>query len=372
MSAGGAPDASAPGSVRITVDLGARSYPVVVAPDAGAALAARVAQLDCSGAVVVTDESVGALHEARATGPLADAGHPDAPVIRVPAGEASKSLDAAGRVLEAMRRAGLDRRGLVVALGGGVVGDLAGFAAAIYLRGVDVIQVPTTLLAQVDSSVGGKTAVNLPAGKNLVGAFHQPRGVFVSTEVLASLPAGEFTSAFGEIVKYGLISETGLFEGLERDPAPALARDPRALTQVIATCLRAKAAVVAADEREGGARAILNVGHTVGHALEALTGYVRYRHGDAVAIGNVYEARLSAVLGLASDDLAGRVEALERRLGLPVDPDPFDPDAALVAMRGDKKAVGGRLRFALPCAVGRSEIVDDVSPETVRRVLAAG
>lgn len=355
--------------IRFEVDLGERRYPVVVAPDASEALEEKIKSLSPSGAAVVVDSNVRGLHLPRALEPLSRAGVERVTVIEIPAGEQAKTLDELGRVVSEMRAGGLDRRGLVLALGGGVTGDLTGFAAAVYLRGVNLIQVPTTLLSQVDSSLGGKTAVNLAAGKNLVGAFYQPRGVFASSEVLSTLSEAEFVNAFGEVVKYGLISEVALFESLERDPAPALSRDPEALGQVVATCLRKKAALVEIDECEGGPRAVLNLGHTIGHAFEALTGYSRYRHGEAVALGLVYETRLAVRLGLADAGLEARVTRLLAALRLPLLPDPFDVDELLHFMRSDKKSVAGRLRFVLPREVGAVEIVDDVSLDDVRAVL---
>src|SRR5690606_10468040 len=253
------------------------------------------------------------------------------------------------------------RDATVLALGGGVIGDLAGFAAACWMRGIDFVQMPTTLLAMVDSSVGGKTGVNLPAGKNLVGAFHQPRAVVADTSTLATLPAREYRAGLAEVVKYGAIGDPAFFAWLERDADALAARAPGAVVRAIAASCRHKAAVVARDEFEQGERALLNFGHTFGHALETADGYRGLLHGEAVAIGMLLAARLSTALGLATAADADRLGALLGRLGLPVAPPAHDPAELVALMRLDKKNLGGRLRLVLWRGIGRAELVGDVA-----------
>ncbi len=290
-------------------------------------------------------------------------------VHTVPSGERSKSLRIAGKLYEALAEARLNRSSFVLALGGGVVGDLAGFIAATYLRGVDFVQVPTTLLAMVDSSVGGKVAIDLPQGKNLVGAFYQPRLVVADTATLASLPAREFRAGMAEVIKYGIIYDAALFADLERDLPALMAKDPVVLARVIARCCEIKADVVSKDERESGLREILNFGHTIGHGYETVTAYGRYLHGVAIALGMVAAARLSQKYGgLAAAD-ADRIEALLARAGFdPSLPDvPFD--ALLGAMRSDKKARDGGLRFVLARKLGEVFASDAVSESDIKEVL---
>jgi 3-dehydroquinate synthase len=251
----------------------------------------------------------------------------------------------------------LERKSFIVALGGGVVGDLAGFVAATYLRGLPFVQVPTTLLAQVDSSVGGKVGLNLNAGKNLVGAFHQPRLVLCDLDTLASLPLRQYRAGLAEVIKYGIIYDAGLFRRLERDLPKLLRRDPRTLAAVVARCCQIKAEVVRQDETESGVRAILNFGHTLGHALEAISHYGKYLHGEAIAIGQVVAAKLSAqVLGLSPGEVE-RIERLFRRAGLPTQLNLNAPDKRklLPAMQLDKKVSGGEIKFVLPRRIGAVE-----------------
>ncbi|MBX3725452.1 MAG: 3-dehydroquinate synthase [Xanthomonadales bacterium] len=291
----------------------------------------------------------------------------------VPAGEASKTLAHCAGIFSALAAMRATRDATVVALGGGMVGDLAGFAAACWMRGVRLLQVPTTLLAMVDSSVGGKTAVNLPEGKNLVGAFHQPQAVIADTGTLASLPDRELAAGLAEVVKYAAIADPGLMDWLEEHAQALLAREPAAMIEAIAASVRHKAAIVARDEREQGDRALLNFGHTFGHAIEAEDGYRHWLHGEAVAAGMVQAARLSSALGLAPTADAERLAALLARFGLPVRGDPAMPvDALLDHMRLDKKAQADGLRFVLWRGVGRAEVVAGVPGDAVRAVLAAG
>ncbi|MCX6897277.1 MAG: 3-dehydroquinate synthase [Verrucomicrobia bacterium] len=290
-------------------------------------------------------------------------------VHTVPSGESSKSLSVAGKLYEELAEARLNRRSFVLALGGGVVGDLAGFIAATFLRGVDFVQVPTTLLAMVDSSVGGKVAINLPQGKNLVGAFYQPRIVVADTATLASLPEREFRAGVAEVIKYGVIYDAVLFAELERELPALMAKDAAVLGRVIARCCEIKADVVSKDERESGLREILNFGHTVGHAIEAVTEYGTYLHGEAIAIGMVAAARLSQKHGgLAEADVA-RIEALLRRAGFDLQPPDVSFDQLLDAMRSDKKARDGGLRFVLARRIGEVFSSDAVSESDIKEVL---
>jgi len=288
----------------------------------------------------------------------------------IDAAEGAKSLESAASVFATLATLGAGRDAHLFALGGGVVGDLAGFAAACWMRGVDYVQVPTTLLAMVDSAVGGKTAVNLPAGKNLVGAFHQPRLVLADLDTLATLPLRELRSGFAEVVKYGALGDPEFFAFLETHAEALLARDPQLLAETVQACCRAKAALVARDPKERGERALLNFGHSFAHGLEAVTGYAALRHGEAVAIGMALAARLSARLGLADAADAERLERLLARFGLAT---AYPPDIGaaevLAAMRLDKKNLGGRLRLILWRGVGRAEIVPDVPEERVLEVL---
>ncbi|WP_386070725.1 3-dehydroquinate synthase [Tahibacter sp. UC22_41] len=291
----------------------------------------------------------------------------------LPDGEQYKSLERCGEVLDALAALKANRDACVIALGGGVIGDLAGFAAACWMRGVDFLQMPTTLLAQVDSSVGGKTGVNLPAGKNLVGAFHQPRAVVIDTDTLASLPAREYRSGLAEVVKYGAIGDTAFFAWLERAADALVARDADAVAEAIERSCRHKAGVVARDEREDGERALLNFGHTFGHALETAGGYGRLLHGEAVAIGMVLAANLSSDLGLSAAADAQRLQRLLECLELPTSlPAGSDAQALLQLMYLDKKNLSGQLRLILWRGIGAAEIVPAVADTAILECLRRG
>ena len=352
----------------VDVELGERRYPIWI----GAGLLRDVARWRASlrgrHVLVVTDEHVAPLYLSRVSEGLGGLTHE---AIVLPAGESSKTLDHAARIYDALANLGASRDATVVALGGGVIGDLAGFAAATWMRGVDFVQMPTTLLAMVDSSVGGKTGVDLAAGKNLVGAFHQPRAVVADTATLATLPKREYAAGLAEVVKYGAIGDAGFFAWLESNARALAAQDEASLAEAIGFSCRYKAGVVARDEREQGERALLNFGHTFGHAIEAASGYGAVLHGEAVAIGMVLAARASEQLGRAASADTDRLDALLRRLGLPVSvPAGSDADALLARMRLDKKNRGGRLRLVLWRGVGKAEIVADVDETSIRGVLA--
>lgn len=360
----------------LEVALGARSYPIHI----GHGLLGRAGKLlaplfEGRRLFVVTDEQVAAAgHAARFEYGLAEAGivHDR---IMLPPGEATKSFVWLERLLDVMLARGAERRSVVVALGGGVIGDLAGFAAGILLRGVDYVQVPTTLLAQVDSAVGGKTGIDTPRGKNLVGAFHQPRAVIVDTATLVTLPPREMRAGYAEIVKYGCILDAEFLDWLEANGSRVVAGEPEACSFAIRRSLEIKAAVVAADEREtSNQRALLNFGHTFAHAFEACAGYSgELLHGEVVAIGMTCAARLSAETGVAAAEDAQRLARHLAAVGLPVRPADtglrFRTDALLAAMRHDKKVEAGRIRFVLWRGPGQAFVADQVEESTVRRLL---
>ena len=286
-------------------------------------------------------------------------------VVLIGDGERFKTLDTYATILDALVAKRHSRATTVVALGGGVVGDIAGFAAATYQRGVGLVQIPTTLLALVDSSVGGKTAVNHRAGKNLIGAFYQPRAVIADVDVLATLPERELRAGLAEVVKYGVIADADFFAWLEQSMDDLLARAPAALTHAVRRSCEIKADVVASDEREQGRRAILNFGHTFGHAIEALTGYTEYLHGEAVAVGMTMAANLSADLGRIPSSDAERLRDLLKRAGLPTTAPGIDAAAALEAMGMDKKAIDGRIRLVLCDRLGEVSVTADTPPEKI-------
>jgi 3-dehydroquinate synthase len=357
-------------ATRIDVELGARRYPIRIGSgllDDAALWRDAVAGRHV---LVVSDDNVAPRYGARVRAALGDRAIEE--VVFAP-GEAQKTLASCERIFERLAGMKAPRDATIVALGGGVIGDMAGFAAACWMRGIAFVQAPTTLLAMVDSSVGGKTAVDLPQGKNLVGAFHQPRAVLIDTGTLASLPDRELRAGLAEVVKYGAIGAADFFDWLERHAAALLARDPGALAHAIATSCRHKAGVVARDETEHGERALLNFGHTFGHALETASGYERFLHGEAIAIGMVVAARLSARVGMAPADDAERLAALLRRCGLPTRlPDDADPRRLLELMRLDKKSLGGRLRLILWRGVGRAEVAAGVEESLVVAVMEDG
>jgi 3-dehydroquinate synthase len=296
----------------------------------------------------------------------------EAATVVMPPGESTKSLDQASRLYDELVSGHADRHTLIVALGGGVIGDLAGFVAATFARGLPLIMVPTTLLAQVDSSVGGKVGINHPAAKNSIGAFHQPAGVWIDTETLRTLPARELRAGLAEVVKYGVILDSEFFAGLERDVDLILAQDGQALRRIIVESCRKKAAVVSEDEREEtGLRAILNFGHTIGHAIEAVAGYDGpFQHGEAVAVGMAAEARLAERLGWIGADAVDRLTRLLERFGLPTSAPGLDAGKLMAAMARDKKNRAGKIRFVLPRSIGKVELTDTASHDDVRAVLS--
>ena len=350
----------------IPVELGDRSYTIRIGHGLLDSLGSLLPR--CSRAAIVTDSNVAGLYLERARRAIEQAGVAAGAVV-IPAGEEHKNRETLELVYDGLFGCGLDRGGVVVALGGGIVGDVAGFAAATFLRGVRCVQVPTTLLAAVDSSVGGKTGINHARGKNMIGAFHQPSAVVIDPATLRTLPPRELSAGIAEVVKYAVIRDAAFFDYLERHGDELLALQPDAVQEVIATCCRIKADVVRADEREAGIRAILNYGHTFGHAIEAATGYGRYRHGEAVAIGMALAARLAVRLGMLGKDAAERQEALLRRFNLPARPEGVTADDIISLARADKKARDGRARFVLPTAIGSVTVTDDVPEQLVKGLL---
>jgi 3-dehydroquinate synthase len=366
--------------VVVDVALGERSYDIVIGRDVLGSLGARIAALRPGArTAIVTDCSVARHWLEKTEGLLAQAGIASSRIV-VEEGEGSKSYPTLEQVSEALIAAKIERNDLVIALGGGVVGDLAGFAAAILRRGVDFVQVPTTLLAQVDSSVGGKTGINSPQGKNLIGAFHQPVLVIADTAVLDTLPPRQFRAGYAEVAKYGVLGDAAFFGWLEANHADIF-RGGAAREHAIATSCRAKAAIVARDERETGDRALLNLGHTFGHALEAVTGFSdRLFHGEGVAIGMVLAAEFSASLGMIAQSDAVRIERHLAEAGLPTHLQDIagfaqeglaDADTLMALMAQDKKVRRGKLTFILLEAIGRAVIARDVEPAPVREFLAA-
>jgi 3-dehydroquinate synthase len=362
----------------VEVALGDRAYDIVIGRDVLQSLGKRIAALRPGvRTAIVTDRNVAKHWLAQTEVSLGEAGIATSPII-VEEGEGSKTYAGLERVSEALVAAKIERNDLVIALGGGVVGDLAGFSAAVLRRGVDYVQVPTSLLAQVDSSVGGKTGINSPQGKNLIGAFHQPVLVLADTAVLDTLPPRQFRAGYAEVVKYGLLGDEAFFTWLEASHGDIFAGGT-AREHAIATACRAKAAIVARDERETGERALLNLGHTFGHALEAATGFSdRLFHGEGVSIGMMMAAELSARLGMIAPSDVARVKHHLAEVGLPThlrDVPGFaqeglaDADALMTLMAQDKKVKRGRLTFILLEAIGRAMIAPDVDPSVVRDLL---
>lgn len=357
----------------VSVPLGERSYRILIGGGLLPRLGSECARLNLGErCAVITDSNVGPLQAETGLNSLRQAGFKPV-LITLPAGEQAKHLRHVQACHDQLAVQRLERRSFVVALGGGVVGDLAGFVAATYLRGIAFVQVPTSLLAQVDSSVGGKVGVNLKAGKNLVGAFHQPRLVLCDLDTLGTLPERELRAGLAEVIKYGIICDAPFFRRLERDVDKLLALDAKTLTSVVARCCQIKAEVVGQDEKEGGLRAILNFGHTIGHAIEATSGYGKYLHGEAIAIGQVAAAELSSALkGLPARDV-GRIRAIFARAGLPVTIrlNARQRERLLATMRLDKKVSGGEVRFVLAEAIGRVVWGQPVPAELLTQALGA-
>ncbi len=355
----------------VNVPLGQRRYAIKIGDRLLHRLGAECARLKLGArCAIITDTNVGRQYAKPAYNSLLGAGF-EPSLIVVPAGETAKSLKTVQSCYDRLESHRLERNSFIVALGGGVVGDLAGFVAATYLRGIPFVQVPTTLLAQVDSSVGGKVGVNLKAGKNLVGAFHQPRLVLCDLSTLGTLPASQYRAGLAEVIKYGIIYDPALFARLERELPALLRREPRILAAIVARCCQIKADVVGQDETEGGLRAILNFGHTIGHAIEAISGYGKYLHGEAISIGQIAAARLSAALtGLPTKDVT-RITDLFRGAGLPaqVRLNAIQRTKLLSAMKLDKKVSNGEIKFVLANRIGKVVWGQKVPVAEIQRVL---
>jgi 3-dehydroquinate synthase len=351
---------------RVSIDLGSRSYPIMIGAnllDDSRLLAASIPARDV---FVVTNDKVGPLYLERLLGALP--GKRTAS-IQLPDGEAHKTLTTVGTIFDALVTARMNRDAAIVALGGGVVGDMAGFAAACYQRGIDYVQIPTTLLAQVDSSVGGKTAVDHPGGKNLIGAFHQPRAVIADITTLNTLPDRELRAGLAEVVKYGFIRDRVFLDWIDEHASELLNRDPAALSYAIRRSCEIKAEVVGIDEREQGLRAILNFGHTFGHAIETATGYGEWLHGEAIATGMVLAADLSARLNWISNDDCQRVTNIVRRLELPTAAPKIGAERALELMGMDKKVLAGKIRLVLLKSLGEAVVTGDYDPDVLQATL---
>lgn len=354
---------------RLGIDLGERSYDILI----GLGLRKRVGEFlkpvfKPSRVVVITHPSINDLYgEEVAESFIVQGWTTD--IIEVPEGESSKNLSQAEKLYDHLLELNCDRKSVLVALGGGVIGDLVGFVAATYQRGIPFIQVPTTLLSQVDSSVGGKTAVNHPKGKNMIGAFYQPRLVVADLETLRTLSQKEYRAGLAEVVKYGVIADARLFEFLETHYKKILNLDHKSLAHIVETSCAIKARVVEKDERESHYRMILNFGHTFGHAIESLTEYALFVHGEAVAMGMVRAAQLSHSVGKCSEEVPKRLEALLKNLGLPVDMPDLDSSAVIESLYHDKKTIGHKIRFILVTEIGSVEIADQMPEEEILKVL---
>jgi 3-dehydroquinate synthase len=354
--------------IRINVTSERRTYQVLIGPGLAADLPDLLRREGIPPQrLVVSSAPVWRRHGRRFAGLLAPRTQP----ALIPDGARAKTLRTVADIYAQCQRRGLDRSATIVAIGGGVVGDVAGFAAATYLRGIALVQVPTTLLAQVDSAIGGKVGVNLPTGKNLVGAFHPPALVACDPAVLSTLPPREFRAGLYEVVKYGVIAARPLFATVETKLAAILAHDLDVLTRLVTECCRIKARVVMVDERESGPRRALNFGHTVGHALEALTGYRRFRHGEAIGYGMLAAARLSVMRGLLAQEDEARLAQLISRMGALPKVSDLRASEALEAIARDKKVVQGRLHFVLARGIGATEVVADVRAAELRAAMAA-
>ena len=355
----------------VPVSLGARSYRILIGNQLLPRLGIECKKLALGKkCIVITDRNVGPLYSRFAVEHLNKAGF-ETHEIRIPAGETAKNLTVVEDCYNKFAEQQIERKSFVLALGGGVVGDLAGFVGATYLRGLAFVQVPTTLLSQVDSSVGGKVGVNLRAGKNLVGAFYQPRLVICDLDVLKSLPDREFRAGLAEVIKYGIIHDASLFRNLERNLGAVLRRDPRVLARIIARCCEIKAEVVGQDETESGLRAILNFGHTIGHGLEAISGYGKYLHGEAISIGQIVAARLSQKLfGLPASE-SERIRSLFAASGLPVSVKltKVQMDRLFAAMKLDKKVSAGEVKFVLARKIGQVEFGQSVPRSIIEETL---
>jgi 3-dehydroquinate synthase len=359
---------SAPVHERVDIALGERSYPILIGPRLLEDAQLLSTHIAARSLLIVTNDTIAPLYLPKLQSALQ--GRRVATLV-LPDGEQHKTLESFSRILDALVAERMNRDAAAVALGGGVIGDMVGFAAACYQRGIDYVQIPTTLLAQVDSSVGGKTGVNHPRGKNMIGAFHQPRCVLADTSTLQTLPPREYRAGMAEVVKYGFIRDAAFLQWIEANVEPLLAREDAAVMHAIRRSCEIKADVVGQDEREHGLRAILNLGHTFGHAIETASGYGNWLHGEAVAAGMVMAADMSTRLGGLQPAERDRVVQVLTRLGLPVTPPRIGAQRGRELMGMDKKVLGGRIRLVLLQGLGRAAVVDDYSEQALDATLQA-
>ncbi len=352
----------------VHVELGEKSYPVFLSDNWRELYEKASGYLTSDKALIITDQHIYSLYCQEVEGLLQSLGVNTHTAV-VPSGEASKSFKEAEKLYTKALKAGLDRKSLIIALGGGVIGDLAGFVASTYMRGVPFIQVPTSLLAQVDSSIGGKVAINHPQAKNIIGSFYQPECVLMNIRTLATLPDREMSTGMAELIKHGIIRDDNLLKWLEENMNKMMERDIQSLTEGIARSCEIKAEVVSQDEKEQGLRAILNFGHTIGHAIESISGYGVLSHGEAVSIGMVAEAYIAKLRGLIEADYVDRMKKILISAGLPVTVPDLDTDQLIELMRHDKKNTQGNIVFVLPTAPGQVEVFRDVTEETIIRAL---
>jgi len=352
---------------RLTVELGERSYPIYIGEGVLTQVEQFKSAITTNKVVVISNDTVAPLYLQRVKALLQDY---EFDSIILSDGEQFKTLDTLNEIFTALLRENCGRDTTLIALGGGVIGDMVGFAAACYQRGIPFIQIPTTVLSQVDSSVGGKTAVNHPLGKNMIGAFYQPNAVFIDTACLTTLPRRELAAGIAEVIKYGIIYDADFFTWLEDNMTALMALDTAALEYAIYRCCEIKAEIVAIDEKEHGLRALLNLGHTYGHAIEAEMGYGVWLHGEAVAAGMIMAAQTSAAMGLLTATQVTRIAALIKAAELPLlAPAEMDFDAFMQHMKRDKKVLNGQLRFILPTSIGSAEVLSTVTENTLRDVV---
>jgi len=355
----------------IFVDLGKDSYSIIIDKGILNQVGTLISKtISPRKAIIVTDKIVEPLYGKIVLDSLSKCDF-DVKLVSLALGEKQKSIEKAEEFYEHLFDHEMDRKSLIVALGGGVLGDLAGFVAATFMRGIPFVQIPTTLLAQVDSSIGGKVAVNHQRGKNMIGCFYQPKAVYIDTDTLRTLPKEEITAGMVEVIKYGMIKDATFFEYIEKHFDEIMKLDDVALEKIIYNSCKTKAHVVELDEKEEGIRAVLNYGHTIGHALEALTLYKKYRHGDAVAIGMIYVTKIAMEMGLADESVLIRQQSLFERLGLSLKDTELDPQDVVNILYQDKKTINRKLRFVLPTGIGNVLINDSVSEQTILKCLTS-
>lgn len=355
---------------KLRVELGERSYEVLIDRGNIPLIGERLLRFSIGKKVaLISNPKIFELYGEKVTSSLKKEGF-DPYVVLIPDGELYKDYFWAYHIITRLLESGFDRKSCLIALGGGVIGDITGFVASIYMRGIPYIQIPTTLLAQVDSSVGGKTAVNHPLGKNMIGSFWQPSLVWIDVDTLDTLPEREFISGLAEVIKYGIIWDNEFFELLDKNKEKILRKEKEILIQIIKRACEIKAEVVSKDERESSLRAVLNYGHTIGHAIETLTGYSSYLHGEAISIGMVYEAKLSSILGFLDRESLERIKNILKNFGLPINlPFNMDFSAMIKTILLDKKNIEGKLRMVFPEAIGKMKINFEISEEDLKKVL---